>query len=165
MSWLTDLLPGGDREDSAAGDAPPGRGLVERVLQLCEGTASAAAALDGSRELGRRGRELAGRLRERLAPLKEAVDASLPGTIATSQGVHVPGRRGSGGAEAGDLPLERLREAEELLGRLHFDLLRAEVHGRDPAELELEAQMDRLESFLAAADELPEPGSGSGPAE
>ena len=74
------------------------------------------------------------------AALDEA-HASL-GTEAVALADRLHARADAGASE------ERLAAALEALEEVHFDLLRIKIHGEEPEETSLEADMDRLREHL-----------------
>lgn len=97
-----------------------GRTTLERIGQLREGTVGAAAALpEEHADTGREAVEAADRL---LALARRAADEGDP---------------------------SNLEEALDALERVHFDLLRMEVHGAAPEEAGVAADLERLRGRVA----------------
>lgn len=156
MSWLSNILPGAGDGDEGRRDVPRDRGLVERNLQLCRGVRLAAAAVpEAHRPTARRAMELAGRLQDALEPLEEAVQAAVPGTVASSEGVTVPGARED--RPPISAPLEVLEEAEERLDGIHYALLRLKILGEVPDDVDLSGRLAAFEEFVDGLEaQLPE---------
>lgn len=154
MSWISDIF-GGDPTDGTGEEVPRERRLVERALQLCHGTRSAARAVPSPHgEVAGEAEDLAARLLERLEPVKERMDAATPGTIASAQGVANPGTEVPSAEEVPAIPDRELERAVELLGQVHFDLIRLKVQGLAPGDVDLEEELERLHELLEG--EMPE---------
>lgn len=148
MGWIANIF-GGDSGDGAREHVPRERRLVERALQLCHGVASAARAVpDRHAEPAREAEDLAARLLERLQPVKDRLEAATPGTIASAQGVAGPGGDGPSPEEVPPIPEDELGRAEELLDRVHFDLIRLKVQGLEPGDVELEDDLSELRELM-----------------
>lgn len=147
MGLLSDLLPGGSeaRRDERGGSPEELRGL-ERSVQLCRGVAAAASSLSRRHEeIAAAAEELAERLAERLRPLRDRLDAVVPGTLASAHEV-APGHADRSGIE--ELPADVLRELSERLETIHFSMLRVGVNREDPEAEGLASDLDDLRDFV-----------------
>ena len=147
MGVLSELLPGGD---AAGGDerdgSPEALRSLERSIQLCRGVAAAASAMRRRHpQLAGSAEELADRLSRRLRPLRDHLDAVVPGTLTSAHEV-APGHADRTGVE--ELPAEALRELTERLESVHFSMLRVGVKREDPESEGLEAELDGLRDFV-----------------
>jgi uncharacterized membrane protein YccC len=147
MGLLSDMLPGGSeaRRDDRGGSPEELRGL-ERSVQLCRGVAAAASSMSRRHEeIAATAEELVERLAERLRPLRDRLDAVVPGTLASAHEV-APGHADRSGIE--ELPADVLRELAERLEAIHFSMLRVGVNREDPEDEGLASDLEDLRDFV-----------------
>lgn len=150
MGLLSDMLPGGSSTgDDRRGGSPEELRSLERSLQLCRGVAAAASAMRRRHEqIADEAERLADRLSRGLRPLKDRLDAVVPGTLTSAQQI-APGHADRTGV--GELPDGALRELTERLESLHFSMLRVGVNREDPERQGLSSELSDLRDFV---DEL-----------
>lgn len=147
MGRLSEMLPGGS---AAGGEERDGSSealkSLERSIQLCRGAAAAASAMRRRHpQLAGSAEDLADRLSRRLRPLRDHLDAVVPGTLTSAHEV-APGHADRTGVE--ELPAEALRELTERLESIHFSMLRVGVNREDPESEGLEAELGALRDFV-----------------
>lgn len=134
MSWLSNLFGGGPDGGRASDPTGEDEGTEGRLRQLREGVRAAVAALpEAHANLGE--------------DAVRAADSLLARARAAGTGA------GEGSAEGDESTVSTVREAVDRLELLHFQLIRIEVEGADPGELEVSDTLDELRRLAGELEE------------